>query len=59
MKDDNVVALHTPAQDVLSEILKTGAQNLLAQAVEAEVEALLTDYQSMRTESGQKAVVSG
>ena len=57
MKDDNVVALQTPAQDVLSEILKAGAQQLLAQAVEAEVETLLADYQSLRTDLGQKAVV--
>jgi hypothetical protein len=26
--NDNIVALNTPAQDVLSELLKTGAQQL-------------------------------
>lgn len=35
MKDDNVVALQRPVQNILSEILKAGAQKLLAQAVEA------------------------
>ena len=37
MTNDNIVALNTPAQDVLSELLKTGAQQLLTQAIEAEV----------------------
>ena len=57
MKDDNVVALHTPAQDALSEILKTGAQKLLTQAIEAELEILLNDYKSLETETGLKGVV--
>lgn len=57
MKDNNIVALHTPAQDALSEILKTGAQKLLAQAVEAELELLLADYKPLVTESGRQGVV--
>ena len=40
MKNDNIVVLNTPAQDVLSELLKTGAQQLLTQAIEAEVATL-------------------
>lgn len=57
MKDDNVVALHTPVQDALSDILKTGAQRLLTQAVEAELELLLAEYKSLKTESGQQGIV--
>jgi len=57
MEDNNIVALHTPAQDALSEILKTGAQKLLAQAVEAELDQLLTQYKSLETDSGQKGIV--
>ena len=57
MKDDNIVALNTPAQDVLSEILKTGAQQLLTQAIEAEVATLIAQHQELMTESGLQAVV--
>ncbi len=57
MKNDNIVALNTPAQDVLSELLMTGAQQLLAQAVEAEVVTLLAQYQELLTESGLQGVV--
>ncbi|MBL4869070.1 MAG: hypothetical protein JKY67_22120 [Pseudomonadales bacterium] len=44
MTDNNVVSLHAPAQDALTEILKAGAQKLLAQAIEAEVESFLASY---------------
>jgi len=57
MKNDNLVALHTPAQDVLTALLNTGAQQLLTQAIEAEVASLLTHYQGLLTESGLQGVV--
>ena len=57
MKNDNIVVLNTPAQDVLSELLKTGAQQLLTQAIEAEVATLLAQYQGQLTESGLQGVV--
>jgi len=57
MTNDNIVALHTPAQDVLSELLKAGAQQLLGQAIEAEVATLLAQYQELLTESGLQGVV--
>ena len=50
MKNNNIVALNRPAQDVLSELLKTGAEQLLAQAIEAEVTTLLAQYQAQLTE---------
>ena len=36
MTNDNIVALNTPAKDVLFKLLKTGAQQLLAQVIEVE-----------------------
>ncbi len=37
MNESNVVELKAPAGDALSELLKEGARQLLAQAIEAEV----------------------
>ena len=57
MKNDNMVALNTPAQDVLSELLQTGAQPLLTQAIEAEVATLLAQYEGLLTASGLQGLV--
>ncbi len=57
MKDDNIVGLNRPARDVLSELLHTGSQQLLAQAIEAEVATLLAQYQGLLRESGLQGVV--
>lgn len=57
MKNDNVFALNSPVQDALSEVLKAGAQKLLAQAVEAELELLLAEYRQLKTDDGQQGVV--
>ena len=43
--------------DALTELLRTGAQNLIAQAVEAELSGYLAQFSEMRTESGHAAVV--
>ena len=45
MKNDKVVSLHAPAEDVLSALLKSGARQLLAQAVQAELGELLDHHQ--------------
>lgn len=57
MTNDNIVALDSPVQDALSEVLKAGAQKLLAQVVEAEVELLLAEYRQLKTGDGQQGVV--
>ena len=57
MKNNNIVGLNRPAQDVLSELLKTGAEQLLAQAIEAEVTTLLAQYQAQLTEWGLQGIV--
>jgi putative transposase len=43
--------------DTLTELLKTGAQQLIATAVEAELASYLAQFSGLRTESGHAAVV--
>jgi putative transposase len=45
------------AQDVLSDILRQGAQQLLAQAIEAEVTDGIDRHQGCRDEAGRRQVV--
>ena len=56
MSDSKVIPLNTPAEDSLNEVLKRGAQQLLAKAVEAEVTELLAQYSGLQFE-GRKAIV--
>ena len=46
-----------PSQDVLTGILREGAQKLLAQAIEAEVAAHLETHQELRDAEGHRLVV--
>ena len=57
MKNDKVVSLHAPAEDVLSELLKSGARQLLAQAEQAELDESLDHDQDIKLDSGRQAVV--
>lgn len=59
MTDGNVLDLKTPAQDPLNELLKHGAQQLLAKAVEAELAELLEQYSDLRVEGKQAVVRNG
>ena len=43
--------------DALTELLRTGAQDLIAQAVEAEFSGYMAQFSEMRTEAGHAAVV--
>ena len=43
--------------DTLTELLRSGAQKLIASAVEAELEGFLIQYSTSRTEAGHAAVV--
>ncbi len=47
MNDDTVVSLNTP-QDPLTELIRQGARDLIAQAVEAELQQLLDQHQNLR-----------
>ena len=57
MSNDKVVSLHAPAEDVLGELLKNGAKQLLAQAVEAELNELLDKHNDQKLDDGRQAVV--
>jgi transposase-like protein len=59
MKKDTVVELRRPAQeqDVLSTMLRAGAQRLVAQAVQAEFEEFLGRFAGERFEDGRAVVV--
>jgi transposase-like protein len=59
MTEDTVVALRQPGEtdDPLTEILRAGARQLLAQAVEAEVAAMLAEHEHLTTEDGRRRLV--
>ena len=60
MREDTTSSIGFPsteAQDVLTEILRNGAQTLLAQAVEAEVAAWINDHAHLTDAAGRRQVV--
>ena len=60
MKDDTVITLHQPgsfSEDPLTAVLRTGARQLLAQAVEAEVEAHIVAHADLTDGHGRRRVV--
>ena len=59
MLDGTVVALRQPGDvdDPLTDLLREGARRLLAQAIEAEVEDMLSAHEHLRTEDGRRRVV--
>ena len=59
MSNDNVTKLIQPGafDDPLTEVLRNGARELLAQAVEAEVAAFLSQHCDLKTKAGQQRVV--
>ena len=60
MNDDTVLNFTNPAEDLtdpITELLRTGARQLLAQAIEAEVSAHLEEHKAERLPDGRKAVV--
>ena len=56
--DHNVTELHKP-ENPLNELLKQGAQQLLAQAIEAEVQALLEHFSTLQVDGKQGVVRNG
>ncbi len=50
MTEDSVVALHHPGvtADPLTEVLRAGARELLARAIEAEVAAVLAAHEHLK-----------
>ena len=58
MTDNNVSQLHKPEPiDIFQQVLKQGAQELLAKAIEAEVQQLLAANQSLITQNGKAGLV--
>ena len=59
MQDDRLVTLRQPGDfaDPLTDILRSGARRLLAQAVEAEVAAFFTDHADLTTDDGRQRLV--
>ncbi len=59
MSEDSVVALCQPGQfeDPLTDVLREGARRLLAQAIEAEVAAVLAEHAELRLEDGRRRLV--
>jgi transposase-like protein len=59
MKESNVVELsgRVEAGDALTEMLRSGAQALIRQAVDAELQELLASHAGRVTDAGRAAVV--
>ena len=60
MAKDNVVRLKTPEpfiDDPITDILRSGARKLLAEALEAEIEDFLSQYRDLRDDRNHQRVV--
>ena len=60
MKEDTVVSLRQPgtfSDDPLTDVLRAGARRLLAQAIEAEVEAHIASHADLTDARGRRRVV--
>jgi putative transposase len=59
MTDNTVTPLVHPGEftDMLTDVLRTGARQLLAHAVEAEVECFIEEYADHRLEDGRARIV--
>lgn len=60
MGDDNVVQLKQPAEfvaDALTDLLKTGARQLIAEAIKKELAELLETHKENCLEDGRQAVI--
>jgi transposase-like protein len=58
MNQSTVLRLNNPElDDPLTEVLQAGAKRLLAQAIEAEVEAFLASYEHLQDQNGRARIV--
>lgn len=60
MNDDTILSFTNPVEEItdpLTEVLRTGARQLLVQAIEAEVSVHLEAYKQDHLSDGRKAVV--
>ncbi len=57
-KDNNLIELHE-LDNPLNQLLKQGAQQLLAQAIEAEIQSLLAQFATDKIDGKQRVVRNG
>lgn len=62
MSNDSLIAFQPPESsasfnDALTELVRKGARQIIAQAVEAELAEFLTQYQSLKDNQGRQAIV--
>lgn len=60
MKENKVIELNTPEEtgkDILTEIIRKGAQKILKEALEIEIEAFIDEYRELRTNKGHHRIV--
>lgn len=62
MSQDNLIEFKTPEtnesfSDALTELVRQGARQIIAQAVEAELATFMQQYQTLKDEQGRQAVV--
>lgn len=60
MKENKVIELNTPGEtgnDILTEMIRQGAQKILKEALEIAIEAFIDHYRELRTDQGQRRVV--
>ncbi|SHI14032.1 hypothetical protein SAMN02745124_04310, partial [Desulfofustis glycolicus DSM 9705] len=60
MMNNKVIELKKPGEfteDPLTELLRTGARQLIGEAVEAELQELLQQYADLRNKNGHMQVV--
>ncbi len=59
MSETTIVSLRSPEaiEDPLTDILRSGARQLLAQAIEAEVASVLEAYADLKTDAGHQRLV--
>lgn len=62
MRDDNIIPLKQPEEssvDVLTELLRNGAKELVSQAINAELEELLSQYSEKKIDGKQAVIRNG
>lgn len=62
MNNDNLIAFQPPEpsasfNDALTELVRQGARQIIAQAVEAELKEFLAQYQCLKDDQGRQAIV--
>jgi len=60
MSKDNLIQIKNPerfVEDPITDILRSGARKLLAEALEAEIEIFLTEYKDLRDDLGRKRII--